>query len=82
MKITDIKVFPIWVGSRNQCVIKVETDEGIYGLGEAGCHGESWQLKALSGTIASFWWERTRCRSVASGRRCTAASTSKVAACW
>lgn len=34
MKIRDIKAYPVWVGSRNQLVVKVETDEGIYGLGE------------------------------------------------
>jgi len=39
MKITDIKTFPVWVGMRNQMVVKVETDEGIYGLGEAGLSG-------------------------------------------
>jgi galactonate dehydratase len=39
MKIMDVKSFPVWVGSRNQMVIKVETDEGIYGLGEAGLSG-------------------------------------------
>lgn len=39
MKITDIKPLPVWVGSRNQLVVKVETDEGIYGLGEAGLSG-------------------------------------------
>ena len=36
MKITDIKAFPVWVGQRNQFVVKVETDEGICGWGEAG----------------------------------------------
>ena len=39
MKITDIKSFPTWVGHRNQLVVKVETDEGIYGWGEAGLSG-------------------------------------------
>src|ERR1043165_1383183 len=39
MKITDIKPLPVWVGTRNQLVVKVETDEGIYGLGEAGLSG-------------------------------------------
>ena len=39
MRITDIKPLPVWVGNRNQLVIKVETDEGIYGLGEAGLSG-------------------------------------------
>ncbi len=36
MKITDIKPFPVWVGHRNQHIVKVETDEGIYGWGESG----------------------------------------------
>lgn len=36
MKITDVKVYPVWVGSRNQCLVKIETDEGIYGWGESG----------------------------------------------
>jgi galactonate dehydratase len=39
MKITDIKTYPIWVGTRNQLVVKVETDEGIYGWGESGLSG-------------------------------------------
>jgi galactonate dehydratase len=39
MKITDIKPLPVWVGSRNQLVVKVETDEGIHGLGESGLSG-------------------------------------------
>jgi galactonate dehydratase len=36
MRITDIKMFPLWIARRNLLVIKVETDAGIYGLGEAG----------------------------------------------
>ena len=39
MRITDIKPYPVWVGNRNQLVVKVETDEGIYGLGESGLSG-------------------------------------------
>ena len=39
MKITDIKSYPTWVGHRNQFIVKVETDEGIYGLGESGFSG-------------------------------------------
>ena len=35
MKIRDIKCYPLWVGVRNQLVVKVETDEGIHGWGEA-----------------------------------------------
>ena len=36
MKITAIKPYPVWVGHRNQLIVKVETDEGIYGWGESG----------------------------------------------
>ena len=36
MKITDIKPLPVWGGSRNFFFVKVETDEGIYGIGEGG----------------------------------------------
>ncbi len=39
MKIMDIKVYPTWVGNRNQLLVKVETDEGIHGWGEAGVSG-------------------------------------------
>ena len=36
MRITEIKTFPVFVGRRNQLVVKVETDEGIHGWGESG----------------------------------------------
>ncbi|NJN83778.1 MAG: mandelate racemase/muconate lactonizing enzyme family protein [Caldilineaceae bacterium] len=36
MKITEIKTFPL-KAARDIFVVKVETDEGIYGLGEGGC---------------------------------------------
>lgn len=39
MRITDIKSLPVWVGVRNQLVVKIETDQGIYGLGESGLSG-------------------------------------------
>jgi len=51
MKITDIKPLPVWVGSRNQLVVKVETDEGIYGLGEAGLSGRE---LAVIGALKHF----------------------------
>ena len=51
MKITDIKTFPVWVGIRNQLVIKVETDEGIHGWGEAGLSGRE---LAVMGAIRHF----------------------------
>jgi len=39
MKITEVITYPVWVGHRNQCLVKVETDEGIYGWGESGLSG-------------------------------------------
>ncbi len=39
MKITEVKAYPVWVGSRNQLLVKIETDEGIYGWGESGLSG-------------------------------------------
>ena len=39
MRITAIHPYPVWVGSRNQLIVKVETDEGIYGWGESGLSG-------------------------------------------
>ena len=35
LKITDIKTFLVGVGSRNLVFVKVETDQGIHGIGEA-----------------------------------------------
>ncbi len=51
MKITDIKPLPVWVGNRNQLVVKVETDEGIYGLGESGLSGRE---LAVVGALKHF----------------------------
>ncbi|MGD2174076.1 MAG: mandelate racemase/muconate lactonizing enzyme family protein [Candidatus Brocadiaceae bacterium] len=51
MKITDITVCPVWVGHRNQCVVKVETDEGIGGLGEAGLSGRE---LAVAGAVQHY----------------------------
>ena len=35
MKITAIRPYPVWVGHRNQLLVKVETDEGVVGWGES-----------------------------------------------
>jgi galactonate dehydratase len=51
MKITEIKAFPVWVGQRNQLVVKVETDEGISGLGESGLSGRE---LAVAGAIQHY----------------------------
>jgi galactonate dehydratase len=51
MKITNIKPLPVWVGNRNQLVVKIETDEGIYGLGESGLSGRE---LAVIGALQHF----------------------------
>lgn len=39
MKITNIETYPVWGGHRNFLFVVVDTDEGIYGVGEAGITG-------------------------------------------
>ncbi|MGE0279193.1 MAG: mandelate racemase/muconate lactonizing enzyme family protein [Rhizobiaceae bacterium] len=51
MKITAITPYPTWVGIRNQLIVKVETDEGIYGWGESGLSGRE---KAVAGAIEHY----------------------------
>jgi galactonate dehydratase len=51
VKIVDIKVFPTWVGTRNQLIVKVETDEGVHGWGEAGVSGRE---LAVAGAIKHY----------------------------
>lgn len=51
MKITGILPYPVWIGARNQLIVKVETDEGIYGWGESGLSGRE---KAVVGAIEHF----------------------------
>src|SRR4029079_18938125 len=51
MKITAIRPLPVWVGIRNQLLVKVETDEGIFGWGESGLSGRE---KAVVGAVEHF----------------------------
>jgi L-alanine-DL-glutamate epimerase-like enolase superfamily enzyme len=51
MKITDIQTYPVWGGSRNFTFVVVDTDEGIYGVGEAGITG---QELATVGAVERF----------------------------
>ena len=51
MKITAIRPYPVWVGSRNQLLVKVETDEGIFGWGESGLSGRE---KAVAGALEHY----------------------------
>ena len=48
MKITDVKSFSVWQHEKNLFIVKVETDEGIYGVGEAGL---TWKELAVAGAM-------------------------------
>ncbi len=47
MKITNISTYPVWGGQRNFLFVVVDTDEGIYGVGEAGLTGR--ELAVIGG---------------------------------
>ncbi len=51
MKITAIHPHVVWVGSRNQMIVKAETDAGLYGWGESGLSGRE---RAVLGAIEHF----------------------------
>jgi len=51
MKITAVHAFPVWVGIRNQLLVKIETDEGVFGWGESGLSGRE---KAVVGAIEHY----------------------------
>lgn len=51
MKITAVLPYPVWVGHRNQMLVKIETDEGIMGWGESGLSGRE---KAVLGAVEHF----------------------------
>lgn len=85
MKITDIKIYPIYVGRRNLVVVKVETNEGIYGWGEAGLgsralavvgairHYREWLIGRNPMQIGALWQEMYRSQYFEGGRVLTAA---------
>jgi galactonate dehydratase len=51
MKITDLTPYPVWGGHRNFLFVVVDTDEGIYGVGEAGLTGRE---LAVIGALEHF----------------------------
>ena len=51
MKITAIKPYPVWIGIRNQLIVKVETDEGVFGWGESGLSGRE---MAVAGALEHY----------------------------
>ncbi|NJN84632.1 MAG: galactonate dehydratase [Caldilineaceae bacterium] len=51
MKISNIECYPVWGGGRNFLFVVVDTDEGIYGVGEAGITGRE---LAVMGAVEHF----------------------------
>src|SRR5918994_279192 len=51
MKISAIKSYAVKVGIRNQLLLKVETDEGIFGWGESGLSGRE---RAVVGALDHY----------------------------
>jgi len=51
MKITNIECYPVWGGHRNFLFVVVDTDAGIYGVGEAGITGRE---LAVMGAVEHF----------------------------
>ncbi len=51
MKITKIECYPVWGGARNFFFVVVDTDEGIYGVGEGGITGRE---LAMQGAVEHF----------------------------
>ena len=85
MRITAIKTYPAWVGTRNQLLVKVETDEGMYGWGESGLSGREQAVIGALEHYAQFlvgrdpmrpgalWQEMYRSQYFEGGRVLTAA---------
>lgn len=51
MKIVALEPFIVWVGVRNQLIVKVTTDSGLYGWGESGL---SYRERAVVGAIEHY----------------------------
>ena len=51
MKITAIKSFPVHIGTRNQMLVKVETDQGLHGWGESGMTSRE---RAVAGAVEHY----------------------------
>jgi galactonate dehydratase len=85
MRISEIKAYPVWVGRRNQLLVKIETDEGVHGWGESGLSGRELAVvgavkhfrEFLLGrdpmTIGRHWQEMYRSAYFEGGRVLTAA---------
>ena len=94
IRITDVKAYPVWVGHRNLCLVKVETDAGIYGWGESGIssrelavigaikHFREFLLGKDATRIGALWQELYRGQYFEGGRVLTAAISAIDIALW
>lgn len=94
MKISEVKAYPVWVGHRNLCLVKVETDEGIYGWGESGLssremavvgaiqHYREFLIGKDPRNIGALWQEMYRSQYFEGGRVLTAAISAIDIALW
>ena len=85
MRITAVKPHPVRIATRNQMLVKIETDEGIYGWGESGFIGREIAGAGAVRHFASFlegrdpmrrgalWQEMYRSQYFEGGRTLTAA---------
>ncbi len=51
LRIREIEAFPVWVGHRNQLLVKVTADDGLFGWGESGLSGRE---LAVMGAVAHY----------------------------
>jgi len=85
LRIRDVEAFPVWVGHRNQMLVKVTADDGQFGWGESGLSGRE---LAVAGAVqhyrelllgrdpfrtAALWQELYRSQYFEGGRVLTAA---------
>ena len=51
LRIRDVEAFPVWVGHRNQLLVKVTADDGSFGWGESGFSGRE---QAVIGAVRHY----------------------------
>ena len=68
MKITAVKPYAVRVGRPRALYVKVETDEGVTGLGESGLWGRELAVAECVGPPSGCSSARTRVGSTTSGR--------------
>lgn len=94
MKITEVTSYPVKVGFRNQFVVKIDTDEGISGVGEGGISGRElgmagmvqhlsrWLIGEDPGRIEHLWQTCYRTAYFEGGNILTAALSAIDIALW